>query len=148
VALVEAYDADESSPSVRFVNMSARTGSGARGETLTIGFVLTGNAPTTLLVRGIGPTLTRFGVGGVLPDPELTVFDEERRSLARNNDWGGSATLSTAFARVGAFPLATDSKDAALLITFMPGAYTVQISGAGGQTGIALVEVYEVRGEL
>ena len=46
--------------------------------------------------------------------------------------------------RVGAFPLADGSRDSALLVTLMPGAYTIQVAGANGATGIALVEVYEV----
>ena len=45
---------------------------------------------------------------------------------------------------VGAFALNPDSKDAALLLSLEPGAYTVQVSGVGGGTGVALVEVYEV----
>jgi hypothetical protein len=45
---------------------------------------------------------------------------------------------------VGAFALPASSRDAALLVTLQPGSYTVQVSGVGGTTGVALVEVYEV----
>jgi hypothetical protein len=46
---------------------------------------------------------------------------------------------------VGAFVLAgNSSKDAALLVTLAPGNYTVQVRGADGTNGVALVEVYEV----
>jgi hypothetical protein len=48
------------------------------------------------------------------------------------------------FGSVGAFALATQSRDAALVATLPPGSYTAQVSGAGGTTGVALVEVYEV----
>jgi hypothetical protein len=44
---------------------------------------------------------------------------------------------------VGAFGLGAGSKDAVLLVSLPPGAYTAQVSGIGGG-GIALVEVYEV----
>ena len=47
-------------------------------------------------------------------------------------------------ARVGAFALAANSKDAALFVELPAGGYTVQVSGADGGTGLALVEVYEV----
>jgi len=57
----------------------------------------------------------------------------------------GDAELTTAFASVGAFTLsATNSLDAALLVTLPPGSYTAQVSGVNNTTGIALVEVYEV----
>jgi hypothetical protein len=45
---------------------------------------------------------------------------------------------------VGAFALVPGSADAALLIHLAPGAYTVHLSGLGGTSGNALIEVYEV----
>ena len=56
----------------------------------------------------------------------------------------GGTALAAAFAQVGAFGLAADSRDAALLATLAPGNSTVQVSGVAGTTGVALVEVYEV----
>ena len=53
--------------------------------------------------------------------------------------------LKQIFSIVGAFPFTTDaSKDAAMLVTLEPGIYSVHVSGAGGTTGVALVEIYEV----
>jgi hypothetical protein len=57
VALVDAYDADPSASTSRFVNLSARTVAGTGAQTLIAGFVLSGHVPRTLLIRGIGPTL-------------------------------------------------------------------------------------------
>ena len=46
---------------------------------------------------------------------------------------------------MGAFAFVNDaSRDAALTATLPPGSYTAQISGVGGTTGVALVEVYEL----
>ena len=46
---------------------------------------------------------------------------------------------------MGAFALASPaSRDAALLVTLQPGSYTAQLSGVGGTTGVALIEIYEV----
>lgn len=52
--------------------------------------------------------------------------------------------LATAITSVGVFNLEATSKDAALLVTLSPGNYTVEVSGVGGTTGVALVEVYKV----
>jgi hypothetical protein len=49
-----------------------------------------------------------------------------------------------AFTQTGAFGLSAGSKDAALLGTLPPGAYTAQVSGVNATTGVALVEVYEI----
>ena len=43
----------------------------------------------------------------------------------------------------GAFPLVTGSGDAALLARLEPGNYTAQVNGAAGETGVALLEIYE-----
>ena len=58
--------------------------------------------------------------------------------------WGGGSALTGAFTQTGAFALPATSRDSALLVTLSPGSYTAQVSGAGGTTGIALVELYEM----
>ncbi|MBC7369707.1 MAG: hypothetical protein H7343_23305, partial [Undibacterium sp.] len=94
----------------------------------------------------VGPTLPVFGVTGVLADPQIVVF-AGASVVASNDDWetgtGNAALITAAAARVGAFALPTGSKDAAVLVTLPPGAYTVQVTGAGNTTGVALIEVYD-----
>ena len=45
---------------------------------------------------------------------------------------------------VGAFALTAGSQDSALVVNLQPGGYTIQISGLGNTTGVALAEIYEV----
>jgi len=52
--------------------------------------------------------------------------------------------VSAASTTTGAFQFAAGSKDAAMVLSLEPGAYTVQISGVGGASGIGLIEVYEI----
>ncbi len=105
----------------RLINLSILPSLTSATDTFTFGVVV-GGAGTRggkgLLVRAAGPSLGALGVGG--------------------------AALAAAFAQVGAFGLAADSRDAALLATLAPGNSTVQVSGVAGTTGVALVEVYEV----
>ena len=147
VALVEAYDADGATSTTRFINLSARTVAGTGAQTLIAGFVLSGNVPRTLLIRGVGPGLNQFGVTGTLANPRLelhTTINNVDTTVATNAGWAGAPALAAAFTQVGAFPLPTTSADAALLLTLAPGAYTAQVAGSAGATGVALVEVYEV----
>ncbi|MBL9201034.1 MAG: hypothetical protein JNL39_11035, partial [Opitutaceae bacterium] len=144
VVLVEAYDADAASSGTRFINLSARTLAGTGAQTLIAGFVLSGNVPRTLLIRGIGPTLGAFGVAGVLANPRLELRNAASAVVATNAGWAGAPALAAAFTQVGAFALPPSSGDAALLISLAPGSYTAQVAGTGGATGVALVEVYEV----
>lgn len=146
VALVEVYDAgDSNAPATapRLANISTRGRVGVGEELLVAGIVVSGDAAKNVLVRAIGPGLGAFGVTGALGDPLLRIY-RGNAVIYENDNWASSTELAAATSRVGAFALATGSKDAALLITLPPGAYTAQVSGAGGATGVALVEVYEV----
>lgn len=142
VGLVETYEVGANA-ATRLTNVSARSQVGTGADILIAGFVIAGQGPRTVLVRAIGPGLTQFGVTGVLADPKLDVYTGT--SLVQTNDnWGGTAALTAAFAQVGAFALPAASRDAVLQLTLQPGAYSAQISGVGNTTGSALVEIYEL----
>lgn len=145
VTLLEAYDADTAAqPTARYTDLSVRGLTGSGSNVLTAGFVIAGPSSKTVLIRGIGPALAGFSVSGALADPELTVFDANQSVVGFNDVWGGTAALQAAFSTAGAFPLSASSKDSALLVTLLPGSYTAQVTSAGGSTGIALIEVYEM----
>jgi hypothetical protein len=145
VVLMEAYDADTgAAPSARFINVSSRGLAGSGPNALIVGFVITGASSKTVLIRGIGPTLAAFSVPGAMAVPQLTVFDSNQNVVGSNDGWGGTAELQAAFDAASAFPIPTTSKDSAILITLLPGAYTAQVNGANSSTGIALLEVYEM----
>ncbi|HRE04949.1 MAG TPA: polysaccharide lyase family 8 super-sandwich domain-containing protein [Opitutaceae bacterium] len=147
VALGEIYDTTPGAAftptTSRLINVSARSFVGVGGDRLITGFVIAGLSPQTVLVRAIGGTLAAFGVAGSLDNPRLELFSGSTK-LLENDDWSGNPSLSSTAARVGAFILPVASKDAALVATLPPGAYTAQVTGVAETTGIALVEVYEV----
>jgi len=138
--LVEAYDAGVNS-SARFSNLSARNKVGMGADILIAGFTLSGNGARKLLIRAVGPTLGSFGVSGVLMDPKLELYSGTTK-IAENDTW--SSSLSGIFSSVGAFGLTAGSKDAALVVSLPAGGYTVQVSGADGGVGEAIVEIYEL----
>lgn len=145
VALTEVYDLDTAS-AARLTNVSARMNVGTGENALIAGLVISGDTAKTVLVRGVGPTLAAFGVTGLLADPQISVFSGST-PIATNDNWqSGTSTvaqITTASAQVGAFALPAGSKDAVLLLTLAPGAYTVVLTGVGNTTGVALVEVYD-----
>lgn len=145
VALAEVYDADTTSSTSRLMNVSTRGNAATGGDALIGGFVISGNASKRVLLRGAGPSLTQFGVTGALADPVLSLFDSQGRVLGTNDNWVSAASpLLSATASVGAFALNADSKDAAVMATLPPGAYTVQVTGVSGSSGTALIEIYEL----
>jgi hypothetical protein len=147
VSLAEIYDATTTSfttSTPHLVNLSARVMVGTGGNILIAGFVIGGTTATTVLIRASGPALAAFGVAGALADPELTLSNSST-TLATNNGWGGDPQVAATAASVGAFSWGgSATADSALLVTLPPGAYTAQVAGASGDTGISLVEVYQV----
>jgi len=131
----------------RQLNLSTRGYVGTGGDILIPGFVIAGNGAKRLLIRAAGPALSQFGVSGVLADPQLAVFKDSNQ-LFVNDNWSASMTNATgvtsAGISVGAFAFTEGSKDAALVISLEPGAYTIQVSGVGATTGKAIVEVYDL----
>jgi alpha-tubulin suppressor-like RCC1 family protein len=138
--LVEGYDSG-SGDSQRFTNLSARNKVGTGANILIAGFTLTGSGTRDVLIRAVGPKLSEFGMTGVLTDPKLEIYSGTTK-LTENDNW--SSSLATTFSYVGAFGLTAGSKDAAIIIPLTAGGYTVQVSGADGGVGEALVEIYEL----
>jgi sugar lactone lactonase YvrE len=153
VTLAEIYDATPASgytlSKPRLINISARVQVGTGGNVLIAGFVIGGATAKTVLIRASGPALKPFGVTGVLPDPSLSLFAStaggSNTLVQSNTGWGGNAQIFGVAASVGAFSWGSAATpDSAILATLAPGAYTAEVSGASGDTGVALVEVYEV----
>ena len=132
----------------RIINLSTRAVAGTGADTLISGFVVGGTGHRTVLVRGLGPALSALGVSDVLANPQLKAFSGST-VIATNDDWGTSANVTqliSTMAGVGAFPLTTNSLDAVLLTDLNGGGYTVHVTGAGGATGVALMELYDAGG--
>ena len=143
IILVEAYDTGAPT-AARLVNVSARNRVGTGDDILIAGFAISGTGTKALLIRAVGPGLAAFGVPGTLVDPKLEVFNNIGVKVAENDNW--SPDLAATFASVGAFALPASSKDAALVTNLDAGkSYTVQVQGANGGTGEALIEIYELR---
>ena len=132
----------------RLINISTRAQVGTGGNILIPGFVIGGDGTETLLIRADGPSLTAFGVSGVLAAPSLILTSQATgATIATNTGWGtgpNADQIASVAAQVGAFAFANGSADCAVIATLQPGGYTVQVSGVGNTTGVALAEVYEV----
>jgi hypothetical protein len=129
-------------------SLSTRGQVGTGANFLIAGFVVGGSAQKQVMVRAIAPTLgTVFGLSGALADSQLEIFNSSGSRIITNDNWATSTNASaivSAAATVGAFPLTSGSLDSVILTTLAPGAYTAQVSGVGGSTGVALVELYDV----
>lgn len=113
----------------------------AAGGTAFPGFVLNGTQSQTVMIRAVGPGLAAFGITTFVADPILELYSGTNK-IGENDDWSGTQSAQLAV-QVGAFALTAGSRDAVLLATLPPGAYTLQVRGKTGG-GEVIVEVYEV----
>jgi len=147
VALAEAYDADFSDKTKRLTALSVRNQVGVDDAILIAGFVIAGDAPKQVIVRGVGPGIST--VNGYLRDPQLQVWKLNTVTgkwtlSGENDDWDHTLATAALFKAASMGELGNDSKDAALVLTLDPGIYTAQVSGVGRTTGVGLAEIYEM----
>jgi hypothetical protein len=113
------------------------------GHPATAGIVISGTRWRYVLVRAIGPSLTKLGVAAPLPDPSLALFDHNGNPITSIAPPNPRASFDLLSQFVGAFPLPSDSRDAFQFLQLAPGSYTAQVSSAsGGTSGDALIEYY------
>jgi hypothetical protein len=100
-----------------------------------------------VLIRAVGPTLSAFGVQGVLRKPVLSVYRAGGALVQTVGAWSAltvsqRAGVELVAQSVGGFPLTAGSDDAVLHLRLAPGTYTLTVSSGDGQSGSALLEVY------
>ncbi len=131
-------DADNQMPANSLqVNISGRAHVD-EGEAITIGgFVVEGDTPVKVLIRGLGPQLRNKGVNDALEDPNITLYSGDT-VIARNNDWR-SGDRALEIAELDIAP--EEEKEAAILRELQPGTYTVHLRGAARETGVGIIAV-------
>jgi hypothetical protein len=143
IGLVEIYDNDQTVDST-LANISTR-GFVQTGDNVMIGGFTLGNNPasTRIAVRGIGPSLTGFGLSNVLADPTLELHNANGTIMISNDDWTDDAAMAAQLTANGLG--LTDPKESGIFATLPPGPFTAILAGKSGGTGIGLVEIYNVK---
>ncbi|MBK7660170.1 MAG: right-handed parallel beta-helix repeat-containing protein [Betaproteobacteria bacterium] len=136
VGIIEVFEVD--APQTPLINIATRGRVLTGNDVMIAGFVISGTAPQTVVVRARGPSLAAAGIATPLLNPSMQLFSGAT-GIATNDDWQGAANAGT-LQGLGYAP--SDSRESAILITLAPGAYTAVISGVGGTTGVAIVEVF------
>jgi hypothetical protein len=112
------------------------------GDNVSIaGFIISGNAPKKVILRGIGPSLQANGqpFAGRMDDPTLELHDKNS-VVATNDNW--KDTQQSEVEASGIPP--TDDRESAIVKTLDPGVYTVVLRGKNDSTGVAVVEAYDL----
>ena len=145
-ALLEVYDLDQSSASL-ITNISTRGPVETDANVMIGGFIIggglgsDGDGSSKVLVRGIGPELTNFGIADALQDPQIELFDGNGNLLTSNDNWKDSQ--QAAIQATGLAP--RDERESAILTTLIQGNWTAIMHGKNNATGVGLIEVYRIQ---
>lgn len=137
-AVVEAYDLDREG-NTNLVNISTRGSVQSGDNVLIAGTIVTGPGTNRVLVRAIGPSLP---IAGKLEDPTLELRNANGGLIRSNDNWRSDQEIEIMATQIQP----TNNLESAILAT-LPGnnsSYTAVVRGAGGSTGIAVVEVYNL----
>ena len=142
VGLVEVYDLGQAADS-KLGNISTRGFVSTGADIMIAGFILGGNSGSeNVIVRGIGPSLTQFGVPNALANPTLELRDSNGSLIRADNDWQDDPAQAAIIAAAGLAP--TNSLESGIAATLAPGPYTALLAGLDSGTGLGLVEVYDL----
>ena len=99
--------------------------------------------PTGPRKRALGPSLAAAGVQQFAPNPKLDVFDASGQRVGTNLDWQNARNASELTQNYTSL-VPANAKEAALLLTLLPGNYTLQGTNEDGADGVILLEAYDV----
>jgi pectinesterase len=141
VALVEVYDLDASTET-QLANISTRGFVESGDHVMIAGFILAGGSGGShVIVRGLGPSLAAAGISQALADPTLELLDSNGVSIAFNDNWKEAQQADVE--ATGIPPL--DDRESAIVASLPAGPYTAVLGGRGGNTGVGLIEVYNLK---
>jgi hypothetical protein len=138
----DIYYARVTPPTLKMLNISTRARVLTAEKVLIAGFIVTGPDSKQVIIRGIGPSVSNVGV--TLSDPTLELH-QGNTTLAVNDNWKIKSDGTSQQAEVEATKLApkTDA-ESAIVMTLSPGSYTAVLSGKNADTGVGVVEVYDL----
>jgi hypothetical protein len=120
-------------------NISTRLQVLGGDNSLIGGFIIRGNEPKKVIVRGIGPSLP---VAGKLENPILKLYTKGNAvPIDENDNWVDSPNKQEI---IDSTVAPGNDLESAVVDTLAPGEYTAVVSGVNDGTGIGLVEVFDL----
>jgi len=136
IGLAEIYALPRPEQTAQLVNLSVRGKTAPGDGRLIAGFVVAGPAPLPLVVRGLGLSLTEFGVTSVAPELDLELFATNTPPTLVQ-DWLGANVLGT----VDAAYWPVTPLEPMDLVQAAPGALTAHAVDPTNHGGIVLLDV-------
>ncbi len=121
----------------KLLNVSTRADAGLGENVMVGGFIVAGDSDKRVVLRARGPSLDQAGVGEVLADPMISLYDSAGTLIESNDNRLELDGIVN--------PLLPPNPSESLLLAFLPaGGYTAIVEGVRATSGVALVEVYDL----
>ena len=123
------------------LNLSTRGRVETEDRVMIGGFIIAsnGSVPKSVVLRGLGPSLAKFGLTDLLLDPVLELRGNSGNLIFRNNNWKDTQRTQIEGTRYQP----SDDRESVIVTTLPPTSYTAILSGNSGATGIGAVEIYD-----
>jgi hypothetical protein len=133
-------------------NISTRAFVQTGNDVMIGGFIVQGNQTKRVIIRAIGPELSRYGVPNPLFNPTLELHDGTGALIGSNDNWtttiiGGIITANQVAEIRNSGHAPSDGRESAIIADLPPGNYTAIVRGVDNMTGVALVEAYDLNPE-
>jgi hypothetical protein len=122
------------------LNISTRLKAGPGDNAMIGGFIIQGSESKTVVLRGIGPSLSNSGISGALIDPVLSLYTGNGSLFWFDDNWRDSQ--QDQIQATGLQP--SDDLEAATIQTLQAGPYTAVLAEKNQIPGVGLVEIYDV----
>lgn len=139
LGLVEVYDLSPSATS-KLGNLSTRGFVDTGDDVLIGGFIVGDVSNATVILRALGPSLAS-SVSNPVSDPILTIYDSNGTAIGGNNDWQDDVNMVD-IDKNGLAP--ANPAESALILHPPAGAYSAIVSGGNGESGVGLIEIYDL----
>ena len=113
------------------------------GDNIGIGgFIISGNGSKKIGVRGLGPSIQSGGkaLKGRMDDPFLELRSSDGHLVQANDNWRD--TQEQEVNDSGLAP--SDTRESVIIATLAGGEYTASLTGTFRNTGIGLIEIYDL----
>ncbi len=124
------------------INLSTRMRAQTGDNVAIGGFIITGTVAKHVLLRAIGPTLAQSSISNALPDPVLELHGPGAFATITNDNWRDDPAQEAAIIATGLPP--ASNLEAAIDVTLDPGTYTAVVRSTNNNSGVGLVEVYDL----
>jgi hypothetical protein len=137
---VSTASAPPATPPHTLLNSATRMRVETGDNVLIGGFIIRGGSKK-VIIRAIGPSLRQSGVTNALDNPTLELHGSGGQLIMANDDWVTSPQQQEII-NSGIPP--GDPRESAIVATLAEGNYTAIVAGAGGTSGVGLVEIYDL----